>query len=259
MVVGGSHVVRQSMKLSIAFMKQAASMTDHDLGGHRMKRLWRQLEKWSKKIPNYLCVKSPSKLVTERHLCTMSVAECWNCNPSAFNFIMRFSDHAQCISFCEWVRERKYRMTRTFFRKFFFSDEAHFWVNGYVNSQNYRIWGTENPHELVAKSLHSERLTVWVAISERRLIGPFYRTQNIDQVVYRSIIRDDFLPALQAANVDLSSTWFQQDNATPHTANATMDLLHSIFGSRVISKDPRWPPRSQRFLVVRLSQGCGLS
>ena len=29
---------------------------------------------------------------------------------------------------------------------FFFSDEAHFDFGGYVNKQNYRIWGTENPH-----------------------------------------------------------------------------------------------------------------
>ena len=26
------------------------------------------------------------------------------------------------------------------------SDEAHFHVSGYVNTQNFRIWGTENPH-----------------------------------------------------------------------------------------------------------------
>ena len=153
------------------------------------------------------------------------------------------NDHLQRISFCEWIRE-KVSTDSDFLANVYFSDEAHFWLNGYVNSQNYRIWGTENPHASVPKSLHSERLTVWVAVSERRLVGPFFRTQNIDQVVYRSIIRDDFLPALQAADVDLSSMWFQQDNATPHTANATMELLHSIFGPRVISKDPRWPPRS---------------
>ena len=85
---------------------------------------------------------------------------------------------------------------------------------------------------------------MWVAISEKRLVGLFFRTENIDQDVYRSIIEDDFLPALQKARIEVSSVWFHQDNATPHTAKPTMELLHSIFGLRLISKDPRWPPRS---------------
>ena len=34
-VIAGSHVGRQWTKLSIAFMKQAASITDHDLEGRR--------------------------------------------------------------------------------------------------------------------------------------------------------------------------------------------------------------------------------
>ena len=30
-------------------------------------------------------------------------------------------------------------------KKIIFSDEAHFNLGGYVNKQNCRIWGTENP------------------------------------------------------------------------------------------------------------------
>ena len=30
-------------------------------------------------------------------------------------------------------------------KKIIFSDEAHFDLGGYVNKQNCRIWGTENP------------------------------------------------------------------------------------------------------------------
>ena len=29
-----------------------------------------------------------------------------------------------------------------------FSDEAHFDLGGYINKQNCRIWGTENPHTI---------------------------------------------------------------------------------------------------------------
>ncbi|GFV09366.1 uncharacterized protein TNCV_3543661 [Trichonephila clavipes] len=32
-----------------------------------------------------------------------------------------------------------------FHRRILFSDEAHFWLNGYVNKQNGRIWSEDNP------------------------------------------------------------------------------------------------------------------
>ena len=34
-------------------------------------------------------------------------------------------------------------------KKIIFSDEAHFDLGGYVNKQNWRIWGTENPHAYI--------------------------------------------------------------------------------------------------------------
>ena len=37
-------------------------------------------------------------------------------------------------------------------KKIIFSDEAHFDLGGYVNKQNCRIWGTENPHTHTLKS-----------------------------------------------------------------------------------------------------------
>ncbi|GFT26426.1 uncharacterized protein TNCV_3603021 [Trichonephila clavipes] len=43
-------------------------------------------------------------------------------------------------------------------------DEAHFWLNGYVNKQNCRIWSEANPQVYVETSLHPEKLTVWCAL-----------------------------------------------------------------------------------------------
>ncbi|GFW06089.1 hypothetical protein TNCV_4478811 [Trichonephila clavipes] len=40
-------------------------------------------------------------------------------------------------------------------------DEAHFWLNGYVNKQNCRIWSEANPQVYVETPLHPEKLTVW--------------------------------------------------------------------------------------------------
>ncbi|GFY35891.1 glutamate receptor ionotropic, delta-1 [Trichonephila clavipes] len=45
------------------------------------------------------------------------------------------------------------------------SDEAHFWLNGYVNKQNCRIWRSEaSPQVYVETPLHPEKLTVWCAL-----------------------------------------------------------------------------------------------
>ncbi|GFX15212.1 hypothetical protein TNCV_2709171 [Trichonephila clavipes] len=43
-------------------------------------------------------------------------------------------------------------------------DEAHFWLNGYVNKQNCRIWSEANPQVYVETLLHPEKLTVWCAL-----------------------------------------------------------------------------------------------
>ncbi|GFW12018.1 hypothetical protein TNCV_4530841 [Trichonephila clavipes] len=43
-------------------------------------------------------------------------------------------------------------------------DEAHFWLNGYVNKQNGRIWSEANPQVYVETPLHPEKLTAWCAL-----------------------------------------------------------------------------------------------
>ncbi|GFT64250.1 hypothetical protein TNCV_5134191 [Trichonephila clavipes] len=44
------------------------------------------------------------------------------------------------------------------------SDEAHFWLNGYINKQNCRIWSEANLQVYVETPLHPEKLTVWCAL-----------------------------------------------------------------------------------------------
>ncbi|GFS64351.1 uncharacterized protein TNCV_3955411 [Trichonephila clavipes] len=46
-----------------------------------------------------------------------------------------------------------------FQKRILFSDEAHFWLNGYVNKQNCRIWSEANPQVYVETPLHPEKLT----------------------------------------------------------------------------------------------------
>ncbi|GFW04968.1 uncharacterized protein TNCV_4882031 [Trichonephila clavipes] len=132
-----------------------------------------------------------------------------------------------------------------------FSDEAHyFWLNGYVNKQNCRIWSEANPQVYVETPLHQEKLTVWSALWAGGIIGPYLFkndeghnvTVNGDR--YRAMITTFFIPELN--NHDVQELWFQQDGATCHTARATIDLLKYTFGDRLISRfgPVKWPPRS---------------
>ncbi|GFU91859.1 uncharacterized protein TNCV_3192451 [Trichonephila clavipes] len=51
-----------------------------------------------------------------------------------------------------------------FHKRILFSDEAHFWLNGYVSKQNCRIWSEANPQVYVETPLHPEKLIVWCAL-----------------------------------------------------------------------------------------------
>ncbi|GFX18961.1 hypothetical protein TNCV_322661 [Trichonephila clavipes] len=57
-----------------------------------------------------------------------------------------------------------------FHKRILFSDEAHFWLNSYVNKQNCRIWSEANPQcqcmspVYVYASECPEKMTVWCAL-----------------------------------------------------------------------------------------------
>ncbi|GFU43532.1 putative DD41D transposase [Trichonephila clavipes] len=62
-------------------------------------------------------------------------------------------------------------------------DEAHFWLNGYVNKQNCRIGSEANPQVYVETPLHPEKLTVWCALWAGGIIGPYFFKNDEDHNV----------------------------------------------------------------------------
>ena len=55
-------------------------------------------------------------------------------------------------------------MGGNFSNKIFFNEEADFILGGFVNKQNCRIWGVDNPQVIEERSLHPEKATFWCAI-----------------------------------------------------------------------------------------------
>ncbi|GFX93350.1 transposable element Tc3 transposase [Trichonephila clavipes] len=168
---------------------------------------------------------------------------------SQFGLAIHQNDHQARRRFVEWA-QNEIAVVPDFHKRILFSDEAHFWLNGFVNKQNCRIWSEANPQMYVETPLHPEKLIVWCALWAGGIIGPYFLkndeghnvTVNGDR--YTAMITNFFIPELN--NHDVQELWFQQDGATCHTARATIDLLKDTFGDRLISRfgPVNWPPRS---------------
>ncbi|GFT83134.1 uncharacterized protein TNCV_629571 [Trichonephila clavipes] len=151
--------------------------------------------------------------------------------------------------FVEWA-QNEIAVVPDFHKQILLSDEAHFWLNGYVNKQNCRNRSEANSQVYVETPLHPEKLTVWCALWAGGIIGPYFfkndegHNVTVNGEPYRAMITNFFIPELN--NHDVQELWFQQDGATCHTARATINLLKDTFGDRLIGRFGfvNWPPRS---------------
>ncbi|GFW45504.1 uncharacterized protein TNCV_3244441 [Trichonephila clavipes] len=82
---------------------------------------------------------------------------------SQFGSAIHQNDHQARRRFVEWAQNEIF-VVPDFHKRILFSDEAHFWLNGYVNKQNCRIWNEANPQVYVETPLHPEKLTVCCAL-----------------------------------------------------------------------------------------------
>ncbi|GFT43280.1 hypothetical protein TNCV_2521251 [Trichonephila clavipes] len=82
---------------------------------------------------------------------------------SQFGLAIHQNDHQARRRFVEWA-QNEIAIVPDFHKRILFRDEAHFWLNGYVNKQNCRIWSEANPQVYVETPLHPEKLIVWCAL-----------------------------------------------------------------------------------------------
>ena len=155
------------------------------------------------------------------------------------------------VAFCTWFL-LQCQASDAFLHNVWFTDEAHFHLDGRINTQNNRYWATTPPDIVEERPLHSLKCPAWCAVSSSGVIGPFWfqdragLTQTVTAARYRCIFKH-FVAAMQRRCADTYCIqWFQQDGATPHTANETVQLIQQHFGERVISRNTRhpWPANS---------------
>ena len=151
------------------------------------------------------------------------------------------ADKEKRVTMCEWfcnVLEND----KNFLENVWFSDQAHFLLSGYVNSKNNVFWGSEVPHEVLQRPLHSVKCTAWVAMSKHGFIGPYWfedddgRSQTVNKERYMAVLNKYWASLGRQRGVLRASQWFQQDGATPHTANKTLAWLRQRFEERLISR-----------------------
>ena len=93
-----------------------------------------------------------------------------------------------------------------------FLDEAHFDLGGYVNKQNCRIWGTENPHAYIETPTHPKRVTVWCGFWSRGIAGPFFFENEQGEAVtvncdrYRAMLNEFLFTKIEEEYI--GNIWF---------------------------------------------------
>ena len=85
-----------------------------------------------------------------------------------------------------------------------FSDEAHFWLDDYVDKQNCRIWGEEQPEDIQALPLHPLKTTVRRGLWAGGIIGSYFfkdeagANVTVNREHYRAMINGFLMPEIEA-------------------------------------------------------------
>lgn len=151
---------------------------------------------------------------------------------------LEVQDYKPRVKFAEWFLSKPLQ-TENFF---IFSDEAYFTLTLPLNKQNNRIWADSSPEIGIEMPLFDKKILVWCGISVNRIFGPYYFEKPVNQHNYLEMLQKFFWPkVLRTASYE--KYYFQQDGATPHTANDVQDWLKSKFLNKFVDKR-MWPPRS---------------
>ncbi|KAJ8874715.1 hypothetical protein PR048_025581 [Dryococelus australis] len=119
------------------------------------------------------------------------------------------------------------------------SDKVHFHLSDYVNKHSFLYWAETNPRHF----LHTERATVWCAVTEFGIIGPYLfeedgRTVAGTSACYIQILHKFLHPKLNEVGNPVGG-------ATAHTAWSSMNLLREMCAVHLILRgDIQWWARS---------------
>jgi hypothetical protein len=106
------------------------------------------------------------------------------------------TDNAKRLQYCDWFHTFLQQKGEDVLEITFYTEEAWFRLSGFVNSQNSLLWYSENPHALHESPLHAQMISVWIAISRWRNVGPIFFHQTMNSERYCSEILFPFVAPL---------------------------------------------------------------
>jgi len=69
------------------------------------------------------------------------------------------------------------------------SDEAYFCLTETVNKQNNRQWLESRPTDTIEMPLHDQKVLVWCAISAKKIYGPYFFENYVNQHNYLKMLK----------------------------------------------------------------------
>ena len=88
------------------------------------------------------------------------------------------------LEFAEWLLKQPVN----FVENFICWDEAYVCLTESRNSQNNRIWSEELHLDEIEKPLHDMKISVWCAISAKRVFGPYYFSEKVNGENYLEML-----------------------------------------------------------------------
>jgi hypothetical protein len=67
-------------------------------------------------------------------------------------------------------------------------------LQGYINKQKYRYWSPKNPHLNNEVLLHPVKVSVWCAVSVRKIVVTVFFNERINREKYVQVILWQFFP-----------------------------------------------------------------
>ena len=134
-----------------------------------------------------------------------------------------------------------------------FSDEAHFYLCGYVNSCNAVHCGLERADTILTKPLYSTKLIMWSAMRKgQKPIEPFFEDDNqatvtVNSETYVKMTLKSFCRIIgKQRGIERDTECFQQDDASAHTSRDSLEWLQQHFPGRHVSYKIAipWAPHS---------------
>jgi hypothetical protein len=146
------------------------------------------------------------------------------------------------------------KVDKNYLRRWIFS-EVMFYVSGRVNCHNYRIWGSENPHNIQEIKRDSAKVNVCFALSCSEVLGPFFfAEETVTVMTYLNMLQLYLLPQLEDHQPNVV---FQQDGAPPCWEILSENFLACIFLGTGLGVMDRFHGLRAHLILHCLGPSCG--